>query len=330
MNMFKLLIACFGFLLFIAGCSDSTKITGTSEEPNEIAENESSSSAGPETISSSSSEKVKSSSSKDVETMSSSSSEAHVSPDDGNSSALIVNSSSSSSSEKDTQTTSSSSDKENSSSSDIPVESSSSSVESSSSLEPPTFDNSSSSSRPGTADGVAPNTFGYYISAFALDSAAFDSTVMASAIVYEEPPSASLPTSSSSTPKQFREPGLHQFTKDNIDTLKLKFPVAVRKYKDLITAIENGSAECNLYLYNVQGSAQTAGHTLANVTPDSVTVLDIVSENCNPTAEEIFGFLFTFCGEMNSEPELVRIAVESDIPANKCPNGRVSEWIKEN
>jgi hypothetical protein len=153
---------------------------------------------------------------------------------------------------------------------------------------------------------------------------------MASAIVYVEPPSASLPTSSSSTPKQFREPGLHQFTKDNIDTLKLKFPVAVRRYKDLITAIENGSAECNLYLYNVQGSAQTAGHTLANVTPDSVTVLDIVSENCNPTAEEIFGFLFTFCGEMNSEPELVRIAVESDIPANKCPNGRVSEWIKEN
>ena len=110
----------------------------------------------------------------------------------------------------------------------------------------------------------------------------------------------------------------------------MKFPVAVRRYKDLITAIENGSAECNLYLYNVQGSAQTAGHTLANVMPDSVTVLDIVSENCNPTAEEIFGFLFTFCGEMNSEPELVRIAVESDIPANKCPNGRVSEWIKEN
>ena len=128
---------------------------------------------------------------------------------------------------------------------------------------------------------------------------------------------------------EFREPGLHQFTMDNIDTLKLKFPKAVKRYKGLITAIENGSAECNLYLYNVQGSAQAAGHILAGITPDSITVVDVVSENCYPTAEEIFGFLFTYCGEMNSEPELVRVAVESNIPANKCPNGP-SEWIKEN
>jgi len=310
------MIALFGIASMWVGCSDSQKITGTSEEENEvIAREESSSSSTPDAKSSSSSKKVESSSSKDVASMSSSSSEVHFSTDSQNFSSSVEIASSSS---------------ELASSSSSSVESSSSSAESSSSSEPPIFDNSSSSSRPGAAEGTNPNTFGYYISAFALDSAAFDSTVMASAIVYVEPPSASLPTSSSSTPKQFREPGLHQFTKDNIDTLKLKFPVAVRRYKDLITAIENGSAECNLYLYNVQGSAQTAGHTLANVTPDSVTVLDIVSENCNPTAEEIFGFLFTFCGEMNSEPELVRIAVESDIPANKCPNGRVSEWIKEN
>lgn len=322
-NLF--MIALFGIASMWVGCSDSQKITGTSEEENEvIAREESSSSSTPDAKSSSSSKKVESSSSKDVASMSSSSSEVHFSTDSQNFSSSVEIASSSS------ELASSSSSSESASSSSSSVKSSSSSAESSSSSEPPIFDNSSSSSRPGAAEGTNPNTFGYYISAFALDSAAFDSTVMASAIVYVEPPSASLPTSSSSTPKQFREPGLHQFTKDNIDTLKLKFPVAVRRYKDLITAIENGSAECNLYLYNVQGSAQTAGHTLANVTPDSVTVLDIVSENCNPTAEEIFGFLFTFCGEMNSEPELVRIAVESDIPANKCPNGRVSEWIKEN
>lgn len=319
-NIRLFIIALFGIASLWVGCSDSQKITGTSEEENEvIARGESSSSSTPE---------AKSSSSKDVENMSSSSSEAHFSPDSQNFSSSVEIASSSS--EKDTQTTSSSSDKENSSSSDIPVESSSSSAESSCSSEPPIFDNSSSSSRPGATEGIAPNTFGYYISAFALDSAAFDSTVMASAIVYVEPPPASMPTSSSSTPKQFREPGLHQFTKDNIDTLKLKFPTAVRRYKDLITAIENGSAECNLYLYNVQGDVRTVGHTLANVAPDSVTVLDIVSENCNPTAEEIFGFLFTFCGEMNSEPELVRVTVERDIPAMKCPNGQVSEWINEN
>lgn len=282
-NIKLFIIALFGIASLWVGCSDSAKVTGTSEEENEvIARQESSSSSKPES---------KSSSSQGLS-------------DSGTSSVF-----------------------------DCP-ESSSDLYENSSSSEQPPFFNSSSSGQSGggPVEGTPnnPNTFGYYISVFALDSAAFDSAVMASAIVYVEPPAASMPTSSSSTPKQFREPGLHQFTKDNIDTLKLKFPTAVKRYKDLITAIENGNAECNLYLYNVQGSAQTAGHTLANVTPDSVTVLDIVSENCNSTVEEIFGFLFTYCGEMNSEPELVRVAVESDIPADKCPNGKTTEWIKEN
>ena len=298
-NIRLFIIALFGIASLWVGCSDSQKVTGTSEEENEVvARNESSSSSGPE---------GKSSSSKDGESKSSSSSGWNVSADSQDIS---------SSSEKDTQTTSSSSDKEESSSSSEP---------------PPSFE-SSSSDRPGAVEGSTnnPNTFDYYISTFALDSAAFDSSVMASAIVYVEPPPATLPVSSSSTPKEFREPGLHQFTKDNIDTLKLKFPKAVKRYKDLITAIENGSAECNLYLYNVQGSAEAAGHTLASITPDSITVFDIVSEKCGSTETMMFGFLFTYCGEMNSEPELVRVTVESDNPKGKCPNGQIMEWIKEN
>ena len=306
-NIRLFIIALFGIASLWVGCSDSQKVTGTSEEENEvIARNESSSSSGPE---------GKSSSSKDGESKSSSSSGWNVSADSRD-----ISSSSekvpepvegSSSSEKDTQTTSSSSDKEEASSSSEP---------------PPSFE-SSSSDRPGAVEGSTnnPNTFDYYISTFALDSAAFDSSVMASAIVYVEPP-----VSSSSTPVEFREPGLHQFTKDNIDTLKLKFPKAVKRYKDLITAIENGSAECNLYLYNVQGSAEAAGHTLASITPDSITVFDIVSEKCGSTETMMFGFLFTYCGEMNSEPELVRVTVESDNPKGKCPNGQIMEWIKEN
>ena len=311
-NIRLFIIALFGMASLWVGCSDSQKVTGTSEEENEvIASNESSSSSGPE---------GKSSSSKDGESKSSSSSGWNVSADSRD-----ISSSSekvpepvegSSSSEKDTQTTSSSSDKEEASSSSEP---------------PPSFE-SSSSDRPGAVEGSTnnPNTFDYYISTFALDSAAFDSSVMASAIVYVEPPPATLPVSSSSTPVEFRKPGLHQFTKDNIDTLKLKFPKAVKRYKDLITAIENGSAECNLYLYNVQGSAEAAGHTLASITPDSITVFDIVSEKCGSTETMMFGFLFTYCGEMNSEPELVRVTVESDNPKGKCPNGQIMEWIKEN
>ena len=311
-NIRLFIIALFGIASLWVGCSDSHKVTGTSEEENEvIARNESSSSSGPE---------AKSSSSKDGESKSSSSSGWNVSADSqdisSSSSKVPEPVEGSSSSEKDTQTTSSSSDKEESSSSSEP---------------PPSFE-SSSSDRPGAVEGSTnnPNTFDYYISTFALDSAAFDSSVMASAIVYVEPPPATLPVSSSSTPKEFREPGLHQFMKDNIDTLKLKFPKAVKRYKDLITAIENGSAECNLYLYNVQGSAEAAGHTLASITPDSITVFDIVSEKCGSTETMMFGFLFTYCGEMNSEPELVRVTVESDNPKGKCPNGQIMEWIKEN
>lgn len=311
-NIRLFIIALFGIASLWVGCSDSQKVTGTSEEENEvIARHESSSSSGPE---------AKSSSSKDGESKSSSSSGWNVSADSrdisSSSSKVPEPVEGSSSSEKDTQTTSSSSDKEEFSSSSEP---------------PPSFE-SSSSDRPGAVEGSTnnPNTFDYYISTFALDSAAFDSSVMASAIVYVEPPPATLPVSSSSTPVEFREPGLHQFTKDNIDTLKLKFPKAVKRYKDLITAIENGSAECNLYLYNVQGSAEAAGHTLASITPDSITVFDIVSEKCGSTETMMFGFLFTYCGEMNSEPELVRVTVESDNPKGKCPNGQIMEWIKEN
>lgn len=310
-NIRLFIIALFGIASLWVGCSDTQKVTGTSEEENEvIARNESSSSSGPE---------AKSSSSKDGESKSSSSSGWNVSADShisSSSSKVPEPVEGSSSSEKDTQTTSSSSDKEESSSSSEP---------------PPSFE-SSSSDRPGAVEGSTnnPNTFDYYISTFALDSAAFDSSVMASAIVYVEPPPATLPVSSSSTPVEFRKPGLHQFTKDNIDTLKMKFPTAVKRYKDLITAIENGSAECNLYLYNVQGSAEAAGHTLASITPDSITVFDIVSEKCGSTETMMFGFLFTYCGEMNSEPELVRVTVESDNPKGKCPNGQIMEWIKEN
>ncbi len=310
-NIRLFIIALFGIASLWVGCSDTQKVTGTSEEENEVvARNESSSSSGPE---------AKSSSSKDGESKSSSSSGWNVSADShisSSSSKVPEPVEGSSSSEKDTQTTSSSSDKEESSSSSEP---------------PPSFE-SSSSDRPGAVEGSTNNrnTFDYYISTFALDSAAFDSSVMASAIVYVEPPPATLPVSSSSTPVEFRKPGLHQFTKDNIDTLKMKFPTAVKRYKDLITAIENGSAECNLYLYNVQGSAEAAGHTLASITPDSITVFDIVSEKCGSTETMMFGFLFTYCGEMNSEPELVRVTVESDNPKGKCPNGQIMEWIKEN
>ena len=201
------------------------------------------------------------------------------------------------------------------SSSGVTPKSSSSSISESSSSEdvfPPYT--SSSSGLPGAVEGGTnnPNSIEYYVATFALDSVQFDSTVKASAIVDME------------------EPGLYQITKENVDTLKAMFPRAVKRYKDLVAAIENDSAECNLYLYNVQGSVQAAGHIMTGITPDSVTVLDVVSEKCESTDGKMFGFLFTYCGEMSGDVKLVRNTAESNIPAGKCPSERISEWIKEN
>lgn len=283
-NIRLFIIALFGIASLWVGCSESVKVTGTSEEENEIvARGESSSSSVPDiTIYSS-----------DVESNSSSSFEWRGSADsqDFSSGSLEIFSSSSG------------------------KETSSNSVGSSGSVEPPPESfGSSSSGSPGSVDGGTdnPNTIDYYVAAFALGGVQFDSAVKASAIVDME------------------DPGLYQITKENIGMLKLMFPKAVKSHKDLVAAIENDSAECNLYLYNVWGSAQAAGHIMTGITPDSVTVLDVASENCESTDGKMFGFLFTYCGDMDGEPKLVRTTVESDILENKCPSGQISEWIKEN
>lgn len=269
-NIRLFIIALFGVASLWVGCSESTKVVGTSEEENEIvARGESSSSPEPEATFYSSSQ--------EVESNSSSSTEWRGSVDS--------------------------------------YETSSNSIESSGSIEPPPESfGSSSSGRPGTVDGGIdnPNTIGYYVATFALGSVQFDSAVKASAIVDME------------------EPGLYQITKENTGMLKSMFPRAVKRYKELVAAIENDIAECNLYLYNVQGSAQAAGHIMTGITPDTVRVLDVVSENCESTNGKMFGFLFTYCGEMNGEPKLVRTTVESEILENKCPSGQINEWIKEN
>ena len=263
-NIRLFIIALFGVASLWVGCSESTKVVGTSEEENEIvARGESSSSLMPESISSSSSEKVEPASSSDDE---------------------------------------------------LPLSMDFEGCSSNSTTKP--VDLSSSSGKGnggGPVEGTANNqdTFGYYIKMVGLDDAQFDSSVKASAIVDME------------------EHGLYRITKDNVDSLKLNFPTAVRRFSDIVTAVKKDSAECNLYLYNVQGGAYTAGHIMAGITPDSVTVLDIVSENCESTNEKMFSFLFTYCGEMNSDPKLVRITVNSEIPGNKCPDGRIKEWIKD-
>ena len=312
MNKLKLLITCFGSVLLFVGCGDSTKVTGTSEETNELAIELSSSATIPEEESSSS-VKVSSSSAKSSSSVAASSSSIAKSSND--------NQEKSSSSSRPGDTTAKSC-----SSQQIP--SSSSTIVSSSSAKMP---NSSATD----ASPARPNTLEKYIKQFGIDSLQFDNTVMASTTLETKTPGSS-DTSDTNPPSifdtEFGHVGLHPFVKANIAALDDLFPEAAKEYADLVTAIKNGNNECGLYLLNIYGEQQNIGHIAIDIQPDSITVLDIVANNCKETTNgRLIGFLFSYCGEMNRYPELTRIPVEIDIPSNKCPSIKQNkEWVKEN
>lgn len=312
MNKLKLLITCFGSVLLFVGCGDSTKVTGTSEETNELAIELSSSTTIPEEESSSS-VKVSSSSAKSSSSVAASSSSIAKSSND--------NQEKSSSSSRPGDTTAKSC-----SSQQIP--SSSSTIVSSSSAKMP---NSSATD----ASPARPNTLEKYIKQFGIDSLQFDNTVMASTTLETKAPGSS-DTSDTNPPSifdtEFGHVGLHPFVKANIAALDDLFPEAAKEYADLVTAIKNGNNECGLYLLNIYGEQQNIGHIAIDIQPDSITVLDIVANKCKQTTNgQLVGFLFSYCGEMERYPKLARIPIEVDIPLNKCPSlDEKKEWVKEN
>ena len=319
MNSFKLFISCFSAILLFVGCSDSSKVTGTAEETNELAIELSSSSTTPEEISSSSDAQDVSSSSAKVSSSSARSSSSSVASSssgaESSSSAAVSSSSSKNTGNNDTKS---------SSSQQIP--SSSSATVSSSSVT-----HSSSSISDGSA--ISPNTFDKYIAQFGIDSVQFDKAVMATAMIEDEKPGAN--DSSDTHPphvfaSEFAHVGIHQFVKQNIDAVYYLFPEASRMHADLINAIKNDNADCNLYLFNIYGDEHDVGHIVIDIKADSVTVLDIVANNCKETTRSrLVGFLFSYCGEMEKNPEIERIPVEIDIPSNECPAvEKENEWVK--
>jgi hypothetical protein len=156
----------------------------------------------------------------------------------------------------------------------------------------------------------------------------FDTTVMASIATKEDTSSPQQPPAAQTS--EFDRIGVHQFVKQNIYALSDLFPIAAKQYKELATAIANDSAECGLYLLNIRGSSENVGHLLTNVTPDSMTVVDIVAPNCvTNTNGKLVRFLFSYCGDVNSDPEIVRTSVTSDVPTKQCPDRLTgSEWVK--
>jgi hypothetical protein len=82
---------------------------------------------------------------------------------------------------------------------------------------------------------------------------------------------------------------------------------------------------------SVWGDSKTIGFVLANVSRDTVSIIDIANSNCKETTEnKVYRFLFRYCGEIDSRPEIVHTTVAANIPADKCPVQRTAaEWLKD-
>lgn len=291
-------VASFFAALFCVGCGDSGTYAGTSEETNEVAENESSSSID--------------------EGVSSSSAEFEASSSSVSSGRLVISSG--------VEENMSSSSGQNKSSADFnsPSEVSSSSE----------FSDSRSTIIPSERKN---GSLDYYLHLFALSDGKFDSNVMATAVVRDSdrdaevnPPNANSHTASATEFDAVDQ--VHRFVKQNVAALKYLFPKASQEYVELAAAIADGSADenCGLYMLNVRGDENSAGHILAEITSHTATVLDIAADGCKQTTQNsLVRFLFAFCGEIDRDPEIKRITVNGNLSAKSCSAlNDNSEWVK--
>ena len=230
---------------------------------------------------------------------------------------------------------------ESSSSADEELPISSSAVQSSSSTIVSSSSNSNGQTVP--VDELDKNSLSYYLQQYGITDADFDSNVLASAFTYKEQNSA--PPQSSTDPNhdgdtkpgtaaatEFDGFGVHAFVKQNIDALEHLFPDAYEKFTQQIADIKDGNMEegCGLYMLNTYGSAQFVGHVLADIQTHTVTILDIKADACL-TGEYIstIKFLFSYCGEIDKNPEIVHKTIEANIPKDKCPQtDSGNEWLK--
>ena len=312
-------ILCLCAALFVVGCGDSGTFAGTSEETNEMAENISSSSDDEESSSSFDvQEPYPESISSSAQKTSSSSRAVSSSSRVASSSSRVVSSSSAKiSSSSQEQSCSSSKQKDNTNTSKY----SSSSFDGDTHT-PPIHEQDPNS-----------NSLDSYLKLFKLDSGSFDGGVLSATFDVSESvipgdPVDNPPTASAT---EFDGPWPHKFVKQNIVALGHFFPNAEKEYSDIVNAIKNDTldANCGLYMLNVYGDGKAAGFVLANIVKDTITVLDISAGRCEPSSGRMERFLFYYCGEIDSRPEIVHILVENNLSAG-CPVLKnEEEWVKD-
>ena len=284
-------------LSFFAGCS-SDKIAGTSEETNEFAYKVSSSSeeeSSSSSAKSSSSSRVASSSSRPV-----------------SSSSRTISSSSAKSSSSYAESSNSTPPGATSSSTGVDVN-----------------NNSSSSEKPNEGTAKPDISLDYYLKLLNQESDSFDSGVMATSIDLNTDGDPQNPNPPMTT--EFDTPWPHKIVKQNVDALQEYFPMAFAMYPQIISAIKNETLDenCGLYTFNVYSDGLTAAYIVAEITENTIKVIDIPAGECKALSlTQMSRFLFYYCGELNSHAEAEHIKVDADLSGN-CPILKTgNEWVK--
>ena len=217
---------------------------------------------------------------------------------------------------------------------ELHIKSSSSRAVSSSSRNPGTYapETGSSSSEDKLAnEGAAkPNSLKYYLSLLNLKSDAFDNAVLSTKRDYHGDGDSERPDAKVS---EFDGPWPHKVVKQNVVALEKLFPTAVDDYSDIITAIKDETLDkkCGLYTFNVYGDGASAAFIVASIAKDTIKVLDIPAGKCNSiSTNEMSRFLFYYCGELDSYPEIVHVPVENSLSAKCSVLNSEIEWVKEN
>jgi len=215
---------------------------------------------------------------------------------------------------------------------ELHIKSSSSRAVSSSSRNPGTYapETGSSSSEDKLAnEGAAkPNSLKYYLSLLNLKSEAFDNAVLSTKRDYHGDGDSERPDAKVS---EFDGPWPHKVVKQNVVVLEKLFPTAVDDYSDIITAIKDETLDkkCGLYTFNVYGDGASAAFIVASIAKDTIKVLDVPAGKCNSiSTNEMSRFLFYYCGELDSYPEIVHVSVENSLSVKCSVLNSEIEWVK--
>jgi hypothetical protein len=189
--------------------------------------------------------------------------------------------------------------------------------------------NSSSSEKPNEGTAKPDISLDYYLKLLNQESDSFDSGVMSTAIDLNTDGDPQNPNPPMMT--EFDTPWPHKIVKQNVELLQEYFPMAFSMYPQIISAIKNETLDenCGLYTFNVYSDGLTAAYIVAEITENTIKVIDIPAGECKALSlTQMSRFLFYYCGELNSHAETEHIKVDVDLSGN-CPNLKTgNEWVK--